>query len=540
MHAERSASVALDDAEPAESARDVAVNAATPTTPVPPQPEPVLVVSRPEELEPWRAQFDFGALLFAQPGDSTKALRRSPRYRSLIQSLNQNQRTNFPQWWLGHPQTHFELVGIVNRLDRRDMRPGTCGETRLLYRLEHRGEHGNRRLPASFNVVFQQPDDGNDCIDAAKAWFATDDAHRVLAEPGRPLHADRFVLENLLAVEVNLREDHPGTKETTNRLSVHGYDAAEDGFEREDFEFELHGVLWKGRGWRRLVDNLTSEETLASMREGTPRMRSRYPPVWDAIVRAPSPQPDFLLEAMRNARHTPESFEPFESAKAASHRMETLTCSGCHRQRSVGGFHLPGEGGASELHGGMSAHLLSELPWRRAYVEAVAAGESPDRVRKHPHAGPPGFGELCSTDDSPIADLSCQAQQRCAPVEGAYFGTCLPESYDGPGPCEAGTPECHGPSEWFPGGMPVRSCDDAHACAAMPTRADVRDCARDRDPWACANAKAQRVMVDSCLDQADCRDGYVCTRAEALERGVCRPAKAVAELRTRGHARVVR
>lgn len=499
-------------------------------------PEPVLVLSRPDELAPWRAPLDFGALLFAQANASTKSLRASPAYRSLIASVTEDQSSDFPAWWLGHPRTHFELVGIVNRLDRRDMRPGTCGETRLLYRLEHRSEDDTRRLPASFNVVFEQPDDGNGCVDVAKSWFVTG---QPLDEPGRPLHADRLGLDKLIAVEVNVRADDPKTHATINGLSVHAYDRDEDRFSRAQFEFELTGLLWKGRGWIRAVEDLTSEEMLASLRDGTPTITAaRYGREWDATLQAPSRQQGFLLEAMRRARQTPPSFGPFASAEAASHRMETLTCSGCHRQRSVGGFHVPGEGGPSVLRGGLSAHLLSELPWRRAYVEAVAAGNEPDRVRKHPHAGPPGVGESCSTEASPVADLSCQPDHRCVPVVDADFGTCLPDAYDGAGPCDGAESDCLEPSTWFPGGMMARACDDTHPCAGVPTKTDVDACARDEDPWACVEGRAHERMVDACEDQAGCRDGYVCTTV--ANGGACVPAKGVAELRTRGHAAVVR
>lgn len=506
-----------------------------------PEAEPVLVVSQPEQLEPWRAPLDFGALLFAQPNASTKALRSSPAYRSLIASLDEDERRAFPTSWFDHPRTHFELVGIVNRLDRRDMRPGTCGETRLLYRLEHRSENDTRRLPASFSVVFEQADDGNGCRDVARSWFVTGAAHGQLDAPGRPLHADRIGLGNLIAVEVNLRGDNLRTGVTSTHLSVHGYDRDEDRFSRAPFEFELTGLLWKGRGWTRLVDALTNDEMLASVRDGTPSLSmSRYGRPWDVTVQTPSPQGSFLLEALRRNRSAPSNLGPFASAEAASHRMETLTCSGCHRQRSVAGFHLPGEGGPSRLRGGMSAHLLSELPWRRAYVEAVAEGREPDRVRKHPHAGPPGFGESCSTQASPIADLSCQSDHRCVPVVGADFGTCLPESYEGAGPCDAADSACLEPSAWFPGGMTARACDDAHACVPVPMRADLEACARAEAPWACAEGRARRLGVDRCDDQADCRDGYVCVTVADAGEGGCVPALGVAELRTRGQLRVGR
>lgn len=502
-------------------------------------PAPVLVLHTSADLDPWRESLDFGRVLFGLPeGSSTKQLRRSAAYRSLIENLGPGA---FPKWWLGHPRTHFALVAIVNRLDRRDMRPDTCGETRLLYRLEHRGETDQRRLPASFNVVFAQPDDGHDCADIAKSWFVGGDAHEELDQPGRPLHADRLTGAQLLAVEVNLREDDPDDGETINRLSVQDYNVDKDRFKQVGFEFEPGRLLWKGRGWRRLVNELTSPNMLEALRVGTPQMAGGYYGAWDVTLHAPDRQDPLLLEAMKNAKHTPVDFGPFETAEATAHRIATLGCSGCHQQRSVGGFHLPGDGGPSSLQGGLSAHLVSELPWRRAYVEAVAAGETPDNVRKHPHAGPPGFGESCSTPTSPVDDLSCQPGHRCEPVAHANFGTCLPEDYDGPAPCDSDDdPACEKPSDWFPGGFVAQPCEDGRACAPVPTEADARACGGQADFWACLAEQAQPHLVDACDGQSDCRDGYACTRVPDSAQGACVPAHGVPELRSHGHARVVR
>ena len=492
----------------------------------------MLVLHRAEDLELWREAFDFGGLLFERPGQSTKQLRRSPAYRSLLEGLMPS---TLPKWWLGHPNTHFALVGIVNRLDRQDMRPGTCGETRLLYRLEHRSTADTRRLPVSMNVVFAQPDDANDCRDVARAWFVEGGDTQALANPGRPLHADRIQPAQLLAIEVNLREDDDG--ETINRLSVHGYQPDHDRFRRIDFEFELHDVLWKGRGWGGVVRDLTDEAFLEKVRVGTPTIANRYSVEWDTRFIAPSRLPSLLPRALTRTDAAPEDFGPFATVEAAAHRMDTLTCSGCHRQRSVGGFHLPGEGDGSALKGGLSAHLLSELPWRRAYVEAVAAGEDPVRVRKHPHAGPTGFGEQCSLATSPSAALSCADGFSCTPTPGFDFGTCLPESYAGPGPCASGE-GCHAPSAWFPGGFATHDCDDEQSCAPVPTPADLHACRTERDVWACAATQATAVRVDSCDDQGQCRDGYACSQVE--DRGVCLPVAALPEFRSHGHGRVMR
>ena len=214
-----------------------------------------------------------------------------------------------------------------------------------------------------------------------------------------------------------------------------------------------------------------------------------------------------------------------------THRLDGMSCSGCHSRRSVAGFHLPGD--ADELRGGASAHLLSDLDWRKAYVEAVAEGRAPDDRRRLSDDGPPGFGRRCSLEGSPVSTFRCDAGFRCVEASGFQFGTCLPDEYRGPGPCSEAGEDCRAPSAWFPGGFLVHACEDGLPCAAVPMPADVRRGRDTVEPWACALRRADRVVVDRCEVQSDCREGYVCTDAE--EAGVCRPAATVPGLRISGH-----
>lgn len=532
----------------------VAKESAAPATTLAPDPAsppstvtaPILLVTEPADLARWEEALDLGALLFDSPNSSTKQLRHSPAYRSLVAGIFPEGYANhkfpekkFPKWWLGHPRTFFTLVGVVNRLDRRDMQTGSCGETRLVYRLESRDESDARRLPAAFNVVLDQPDDGHDCADIAKSWLV-DVAS--LAAPNHPLHPERLSLSQLSRIEVSLRHEGLATSAITgNELSVHEYVAVERTFQRTDFEFEPHITLWKGRGWKTLARFLTNPEFIESVRVGTPDLRGAdwYGRDYKPKFSSPSAQDTLLQDVLARAKTTPD-VSPYPNVEALSYRMETLSCTGCHRQRSVAGFHLPGAGVGSTLHGGASAHLLAELPWREAYVKAVAEGRAPNKVRKDPHAGPAGGAEHCSTATSPVAHLACSDDAECTPIPGAQFGVCVPTGYTGAGPCDKGDESCLGPNRWFPGGFTARACTGDQPCAAVPTAADLRKCWRDADPWSCAVARSSRFAVDPCVDQSGCRDGYACSTQADAEAGVCIPEAAVPELRSAGHARTVR
>src|SRR5262245_60222066 len=63
-----------------------------------------------------------------------------------------------PEWMT---RGRFELIAVVNRLDRRAFDPPeapTCGEVRLVYRLALKNAHRpNTRLPMTVNVRIPQP-----------------------------------------------------------------------------------------------------------------------------------------------------------------------------------------------------------------------------------------------------------------------------------------------------------------------------------------------------------------------------------------------
>ncbi len=80
--------------------------------------------------------------------------------------------------WLKTNVARFRLVGVVNRLDRRDFHQllgeGGCGEVRLVYRLAYAFRKGGKgrllssRMPFNFNAVFDvKPDADGGCVGTA-------------------------------------------------------------------------------------------------------------------------------------------------------------------------------------------------------------------------------------------------------------------------------------------------------------------------------------------------------------------------------------
>ena len=74
--------------------------------------------------------------------------------------------------WFESDISFFELIGVVNRLDKKDFY-GTCGEIRFVYRLAYKEDSGaSSRLPLTLNVVMEPIE--TDCIAVARQWAKPD------------------------------------------------------------------------------------------------------------------------------------------------------------------------------------------------------------------------------------------------------------------------------------------------------------------------------------------------------------------------------
>ena len=74
--------------------------------------------------------------------------------------------------WFESDISFFELIGVVNRLDKKDFY-GTCGELRFVYRLAYKEDSGaSSRLPLTLNVVMEPVE--TDCIAVARKWVKPD------------------------------------------------------------------------------------------------------------------------------------------------------------------------------------------------------------------------------------------------------------------------------------------------------------------------------------------------------------------------------
>ncbi|WP_419693157.1 hypothetical protein ACN2CC_17385 [Mesorhizobium muleiense] len=99
--------------------------------------------------------------------------------RSLYEVTDGNVGRIIDMRWLKTDAARFRLVGVVNRLDRRDFAEirgdGGCGEVRFIYRLAYSFKKNGKvlasRLPFNFNAIYSvAPDADGGCVGVAGRW----------------------------------------------------------------------------------------------------------------------------------------------------------------------------------------------------------------------------------------------------------------------------------------------------------------------------------------------------------------------------------
>jgi hypothetical protein len=481
----------------------------------------------------------------------------------------------------------FELVGLVNRLDRRPFTPRHCGELRLVYRLTYAVPQGRvvtrSRLPMTINLVYYADDDrgGADCQRIAA----------LLATPQETLFGSPlFSAERLKSLEVNLqsvrwpstiRPDLAGHAEYLLRVFHIGQDDQKKKIlvpaplentpdvERLQKTPELKKDLL---AWLRLPENLAriDEGTAVLPEKFLARRAISFAPrgfgrLGNRLFRQLFKNQDFADLDLENRRYV-------RSPAALLRRLDGLSCAGCHQSRSVAGFHLIGEDASRGDHNGIrvaaSPHLSSELVRRELYIKAIVDGKTPDEARPFPEradSGEGGYGSHCGLADPGFAAWGCRAGFVCTAIdETEEVGACLPVKSEVGDPCEIGAvapdrdahrdriprtserpcPEsgvCQSNYSGFPGGMCSVSCAapaSSMVCGGIPQLRGFNDCLAHRRPFAeCISENVRPSGLRACDEKTPCRDDYICACGEG-EQGVCMPPYFLFQMRVDGHPKL--
>jgi hypothetical protein len=472
----------------------------------------------------------------------------------------------------------FQLIGVVNRIDRRAFDPSGCGEVRLVYRLALRGkDRPTTRLPMTVNVRIPQPRPaGADCSAVARRWLGRPDLRALVAELPPPSK-----------IEINYQSIHvPATEHDMDDnaeyiLRAFDVDGASlvaghlfntprvdlDANERANLlAWAAAHVTQIDEGSAVVPDELLATRITSVSPRGLIHEANRP---FSRLIGDPEAAFAGLSLAGRARVRTPELL---------LRRLDELTCVGCHQTRGVAGFHLLGEERDEHqtfnaLAVGHSQHLGADLGWRAADLASVARGE---RAAVRPFAAYPDghFGAECGLTAG-LAEWTCDEGLVCRDIHHGAWGVCAPKEGGRPGePCEnvvvkpdarvlgamvtslGPDSTCPAPTNgsptgafcapnWlgFTGGMCSETCTTtgeikgASICAPLPAAGYEADCFLGHEPIEqCLERHLVTARVAKCDATTPCRDDYGCARVPGAAPGVgaCVPPYFIFQARVDG------
>jgi hypothetical protein len=566
--------------------------------------DPSLLVDDPGTLQDLETRGLGFASVLGTTGTTAEGLLASPAYARIAATVDHDLRTVhatdpasgigvefghrlFDASWLRSPQARFELVAVVNRLDRKHV--GGCGELRLVYRLAYTSSRSASRLPMTVNVVYPQPDDHAGCSSVAQRWLdaKSGTADALLAGPLATLSPIKQIEINFQASRwpSNLRPDMGGQSEYILRVFRPTADAVEqvplENTPRTDLAPADRDEL---RGWIR--------DHLAEIDDGTAIVPDKF-----LATQATSVAPRGLARTANRAytqlfADGASAFGDLDfsqttqikSASALMRRLDTMTCHGCHQARSIAGFHLLGEerDSAARLNAlavGHSPHMAEELPWRASILHAVASAKPSPAPRPFAERATSrgAYGSHCGLGDPSFASWTCGEGLACVDVHGDQVGMCLPADAAG-GPvgdiCEtvvvtsdpnpahdhvvshrslACDPKgqgsrCNGVDQGFPDGLCRTDCAAGDVgtiaggtiCGLIPSATGLSNCLAAHRPFEdCLSSSELNTpsFLQTCSATSPCRDDYACARVQngPSATGACMPPYFAFEVRVDGH-----
>ncbi|NRA32003.1 MAG: hypothetical protein HRU17_01560 [Polyangiaceae bacterium] len=555
------------------------------------------------------AGYDLGSTGFGEPARRAAELMKNADYQRVLATIAEDlgadrardphagvgmrfAHRQFDVNWLSSPHSHFELVAVVNRLDREAFDSRYCGELRFLYRLAYdtREQAGGvrSRLPMTVNVVHWILKDSGCQTVVRKLAYPGElgDASRQswLMGPDGPFGQNPLATQ-LKAVEVNfqsvrwpstVRPNLAGHAEYTLRVFEAGSYAPVP-LENTPNEAKLRGNPALAR---ELAKWLSEPEQLRKIDQGDIQIPTEY-----LAHRAISVAPHGLAR-LGNRPFTSalgkrfakldvsapigKPYETFTSSRGVLRRLDGLSCQGCHQSRSIAGFHLLGIDPASQavdaIRVPMSVHFHDDLDRRARYLRARLDGETPPRMR------PPAerahtegaVGDPCALPDAvDNQKWTCGDGLRCEPYMDDFFGICIPATGPSFGdPCEFGIPSanrnvhrdysrldrslpcadagvCESNAVGFPGGMCSGACTDlpvGAVCGEIAELGPFNHCLASGAPFPeCITEKTRPGALRACDPHHPCREDYICARL-ADGGGACLPPYFLFQMRVDGHA----
>jgi hypothetical protein len=378
----------------------------------------------------------------------------------------------FDRAQLASADTRFVLSGIVNRMDRAYVPGQQCGEVRLIYRLTQTNARAvgeaavSPRLPMTLNVVLKAKGNGITvtCAEIAKRWLAVGSLTAAGAELAEKLTAPGGALaliapDNIDRIETNLQIAHAPKSATRDfrtdyLMKVFDYDSKSATFVESPLENQIdRDRLLADKDFARDFKNwLLDPAHFAELDRGTILIPDRFL-LRSAI--APTPvgfapsnlQPAFglvagedgsggavfskedVVSALAKAAASDVKLQNIRSVAGFEHRLNDMSCSGCHQTRGIGGFHFPGVDWMAAKPSNStvvpaSPHFFGDQVRRRDILTAFAEGREPDFSRGF--ASRPqlrGSAELAGTEYENGWGSHCYAQHAEASENDKSFSS---------------------------------------------------------------------------------------------------------------------
>jgi hypothetical protein len=305
----------------------------------------------------------------------------------------------FERKYLASRAARYNLVGIINRMDRRFRTPATCGEIRFLYRLAYsvtaaglvadaEGKPVRKgtvatasRLPMSINLVLRAKkidgnpgDDDAQCQEIARRWLAAGDSGLKGKELALSLLEPSGALALIEASEIDRMETNIQVMRLPTTISLGFGGNAEYLLNIFDWNEETH--TFSRRRLENQIDRdamlrnparlaafkkwLFTPENLYALDEGTITIPDEYL-AYSAITSAPGgtsratnrpflglitedeAREQFAALRAKAAELSPDGkLRNIMSGEGLQQRLTDITCTGCHQSRAIGGFHFMG------------------------------------------------------------------------------------------------------------------------------------------------------------------------------------------------------
>ncbi|MDO8978956.1 MAG: hypothetical protein Q7V17_06970 [Afipia sp.] len=313
---------------------------------------------------------------------------------------------------LNVPGTRFDLVGIVNRMDRAYVSPTECGEIRLIYRPIANSYSTNKetppsRLPMTLNLVMKaRPASASDatCAELAWRWLAladqppaTENAAMLTAKGGALEWVTREAIDRI-EIDVQIARASADVNDFEGRadylMKVFRYDGQR--FAESPLENQIDAARIRADA-KLLADFkrwLLDPARIADLDRGTIVLPDRFlassaingTPAHDDVnnkARELFTDDDIVTALAKASSAAP--LENLQSPAGFTRRLNDMTCSGCHQTRAIGGFHLPGAERPGWTAGAVvaagSPHFFGDQERRRDILIAFRDGRAPDFSR---------------------------------------------------------------------------------------------------------------------------------------------------------------